>query len=80
MLTDYGITTSWKVEPDSDGSLLLLPIAGPEPGFALIPAGREIEVLVGDADREIELGPFPTWEDALTGIAHWLASDTDTRH
>jgi hypothetical protein len=80
MLAVNGITTTWNVHADTDGSVLLLPMTGPEPGFALIPTGDDIEVLVGDTERELELGPFPSLEEALHGIARWLASDTETRH
>jgi len=67
-----GITTRWSVEADTDGSLLLLPQNGPEPGFAIIPTAAEFEVLIADPDDAVELGPFPSLDRALQEIAGWL--------
>ena len=74
-----GVTTDWSLHADSDGSLLMLPSGGPEPGVALVPVRGGYGILVADPEAPEELGPFPSLAAALAGLAAWLARRSGAR-
>jgi hypothetical protein len=68
-----GSPASWRLIEDSDRSLLLIPLGGPEPGFVITLCAGEYEVMICEPDDIDELGPFGSLSEALDGITNWLA-------
>jgi hypothetical protein len=71
-----GVPNAWRLIEDTDRSLLLIPIGGPEPGFVITATGGEYEVMICAPDDIDELGPFRSLEEALAGITSWLTLPT----
>ncbi len=78
LLACSGVATAWTVDVDTDGAVLLLPQGDHAPGFAIVPGdGHALDVLVADPEQPLELGPFAGLDEALHGIAAWLALPRD---